>query len=56
MRRATDRGVFILLDSRMPSRLASAFPDGIEIQRIGLAEAVAETEMFLLGDKTAHLA
>ena len=56
VRRATDRGVFILLDSRMPSRLASAFPHGIEIQRIGLAEAVAETEMFLLGDKTAHLA
>ena len=48
VRRATDRGVFVLLDSRMPSRLASAFPDGVEIQRLGLADAVAQTERFLI--------
>ncbi len=54
VRRATDRGVFILLDSRMPSRLASAFPDGVEIQRLGLADAVAQTEKFLLCDQTAR--
>ena len=47
VRRATDRGVFVLLDSRMPSRLAGAFPEGVEIERVGLAEAVAETTRFL---------
>ena len=47
VRRATDRGVFVLLDSRMPSRLAGAFPKGVEIERVGLAEAVAETARFL---------
>ncbi len=52
VRRATDRGVFVLLDSRMPSRLASAFPGGVEIQRLGLAEAVAETEKFLVNERS----
>ena len=40
VRRANDRGVFVLLDPMMPSRLAGAFPDGVELQRVGLAEAV----------------
>ena len=53
VRRATDRGVFVLLDSRMPSRLASAFPEGVEIQRMGLAEAVAETEKFLESEQVS---
>ncbi|MHA1600724.1 MAG: helicase C-terminal domain-containing protein, partial [Alphaproteobacteria bacterium] len=47
VRRGDDRGVFVLLDSRLPSRLASAFPKGVEIQRLGLAEAVASTREFL---------
>jgi len=46
-RRADDRGVFVMLDSRTPSRLLGAFPDGVEVQRVGLAEAVAETRAFL---------
>ena len=33
IRRATDRGVFVLLDPMMPSRLAGAFPTGVEIAR-----------------------
>lgn len=41
VRRDGDRGVFVMLDPMMPSRLAGAFPDGVEIERIGLAEAVA---------------
>ncbi|MHA1536848.1 MAG: ATP-dependent DNA helicase [Alphaproteobacteria bacterium] len=49
VRRATDHGVFVLLDSRLPSRLASAFPEGVEIERLGLAEAVARTKNFLAG-------
>ena len=47
VRRADDRGVFVLLDPMMPSRLAGAFPPGVEIQRMGLAEAVKEVGAFL---------
>ena len=47
VRSETDRGVFVLLDRRTPSRLLSAFPAGVEVRRVGLAEAVAETRAFL---------
>ncbi len=47
VRSATDRGVFVLLDRRTPTRLLSAFPPGVEVRRVGLAEAVAETRTFL---------
>ena len=47
VRRATDSGVFVMLDPMMPSRLAGAFPDGVDIQRVGLAEAVEITRDFL---------
>lgn len=47
IRTATDRGVFVLLDRRMPSRLLSAFPPGVKIQRTGLAEAARLTAAFL---------
>jgi ATP-dependent DNA helicase DinG len=47
VRRADDMGVFVLLDPMMPSRLSGAFPDGVEVQRVGLAEAVRVTADFL---------
>jgi ATP-dependent DNA helicase DinG len=47
IRRADDRGVFVMLDARLPSRLLSAFPLGVTVARVGLAEAVAETVAFL---------
>jgi ATP-dependent DNA helicase DinG len=47
IRRADDHGVFVLLDPMMPSRLKGAFPGGVELKRVGLAEAVAETRGFL---------
>jgi ATP-dependent DNA helicase DinG len=47
IRRADDRGVFVLLDPMMPSRLLGAFPEGVTAERVGLAEAVAETRSFL---------
>jgi len=47
VRSATDRGVFVLLDRRMPSRLLSAFPSSVDVRRVGLAEAVAATRAFL---------
>ncbi len=47
IRASGDRGVFVLLDRRMPSRLLSAFPAGVDVRRVGLAEAARETAMFL---------
>ena len=47
IRRASDRGVFVLLDRQAPSRLMSAFPAGVVVRRVGLAEAVRETGAFL---------
>jgi ATP-dependent DNA helicase DinG len=47
IRRASDRGVFVLLDRGAPTRLMSAFPDGVVVRRVGLAKAVEETRLFL---------
>jgi len=47
IRRADDKGVFVLLDPSMPSRLLGAFPPDVPIRRCGLAEATAETAAFL---------
>ena len=47
IRRAEDRGVFVMLDPALPSRLLGAFPEGVEVARVGLAEAIASTKSFL---------
>jgi ATP-dependent DNA helicase DinG len=47
IRRATDRGVFVLLDPMMPSRLKGAFPPDVPYDRLGLADAVKEVKAFL---------
>ena len=47
VRRAEDRGVFVLLDPRTPSRLLAGLPEGVTPQRLGLAEAVRQTAAFL---------
>jgi len=47
VRRADDRGVFVMLDSRTPSRLLSALPEDVEILRLGLADAIATVSSFL---------
>ncbi len=47
IRRATDRGVFVLLDRQAPTRVLSAFPAGVSVRRVGLAQAVAQTQEFL---------
>jgi ATP-dependent DNA helicase DinG len=47
IRRADDRGVFVMLDRALPTRLAGAFPDGVEVRRLGIRNAVAETRTFL---------
>ncbi len=47
IRRADDRAVFVMLDKALPTRLTTAFPEGVEVQRLGLAEVVRQTEEFL---------
>ncbi|HLJ64775.1 MAG TPA: ATP-dependent DNA helicase, partial [Stellaceae bacterium] len=47
VRRADDRGVFVLLDPLLPSRLTGAFPPGVAVERVGLKEAVAAVGAFL---------
>ncbi|NQW00182.1 MAG: ATP-dependent DNA helicase, partial [Rhodospirillales bacterium] len=47
LRRDGDQGVFVILDKALPTRLTTAFPDGVEIHRVGLAEAIAITRNLL---------
>ncbi|WP_334128007.1 ATP-dependent DNA helicase [Sneathiella sp.] len=47
LRRESDFGVFVMLDSMLPSRLASAFPPEVEIHRLGLRDAIAMTRNFI---------
>ncbi len=47
IRRADDRGVFVLLGPQVPSRLLSAFPKTVPVCRLPLAEIAAETAAFL---------
>lgn len=47
IRREGDAGVFVLLDSALPSRLATAFPEGVAVSRVGLAEAARMVGQFL---------
>ncbi|MBN2752793.1 MAG: ATP-dependent DNA helicase, partial [Rhodospirillaceae bacterium] len=46
IRRADDRGVFVLL-APLPSRLLSAFPDGVVAERMGIKDAIERTRDFL---------
>ena len=47
IRRFDDKGIFVMLDSGLPSRISTAFPEGVEVKRIGIAEAVSLTKEFL---------
>ena len=47
IRRADDRGIFVVLDRAVPSRLLAAFPDGVPIARVPLAHAAEATAHFL---------
>ncbi|MCA0433784.1 MAG: ATP-dependent DNA helicase [Proteobacteria bacterium] len=35
-----DRGCFVILDARLASRFATAFPEGVAIERMGLVDAI----------------
>ena len=47
IRKNNDYGVFVMLDKAMPSRLESAFPKDVDIQRLTLSETISETRNFL---------
>jgi ATP-dependent DNA helicase DinG len=47
IRTSTDRGIFVMLDSAMPSRLLNAFPEGVVIERLGIAEVIQKSREFL---------
>jgi ATP-dependent DNA helicase DinG len=50
IRRGDDRGCFVLLDAAAPTRLFASQPPGVEIQRVGLVEAVEAVRAFLQTD------
>ncbi|MDY6923898.1 MAG: ATP-dependent DNA helicase [Pseudomonadota bacterium] len=47
IRRADDKGVFVMLDAATPTRLFASLPPGAEVQRMGLADAVDQVGAFL---------
>jgi len=50
IRRADDRGVFVLLDRQAPARLLSAFPPAAPLIRCGLADTATAIKTFLTTD------
>ena len=52
IRRGDDKGVFVMLDAATPTRLFASLPPGTEVQRMGLADAVALTRGFLNPEMT----
>lgn len=57
VRKADDRGVFVVLDPRLPTRFTTAFPPGVAVERVGLVEAIEAVEGFLaapLVDRAAN--
>ncbi|MFC3712484.1 ATP-dependent DNA helicase [Sphingoaurantiacus capsulatus] len=51
IRRGTDKGVFVLLGAAVPSRLLAAFPAGVTVERVGLAQAVATVRQLLADER-----
>ena len=51
IRKADDRGVFVMLDSAAPTRLFSGLPEGVVLQRCTLSEALESIARFLHGEE-----
>ncbi len=47
IRKADDKGVFVMLDSAAPTRLFAGLPEGVVLQRCTLTEAIQSIEAFL---------
>jgi ATP-dependent DNA helicase DinG len=43
IRKADDKGVFVMLDAAAPTRLFSSLPEGVRLERVGLVEAIEAT-------------
>jgi ATP-dependent DNA helicase DinG len=56
IRRAGDRGSFVVLDSRLASRFATAFPPGVTVARMGLVEAIDRVRAAAQLDKAPPIA
>lgn len=50
IRRADDKGVFVMMDPMLPSRLQNAFPEDVEVIKCGLQEAAQGIKTLLSGD------
>ena len=50
IRRKEDRGMFVLLSAATPSRLLTAFPPGVSIRRVTIAEAIERVRSCLSTD------
>ncbi len=46
IRKSDDKGVFVMLDSMLPSRLYGAFPESTDIIKTGLSDAISEIKGF----------
>lgn len=46
VRTKTDHGIFVMLDAATPSRLLNAFPRGVSVQRLGIADIIRQCEEF----------
>ena len=47
IRRADDRGMFVMLDAAAPTRLFSGLPEGVTVERLCLVDAIEATAAFL---------
>ncbi|MET0271864.1 MAG: ATP-dependent DNA helicase [Phenylobacterium sp.] len=54
IRRADDKGCFIMLDAAAPTRLFSGLPEGVDLQRVGLVEAIEGVQAFLGASETSN--
>jgi ATP-dependent DNA helicase DinG len=50
IRRASDRGVFVMLDAAAPTRLFASLPEGVTLQRVELVEAIDRVREHLTSD------
>ncbi len=48
IRSDSDRGCFVILDPRLASRFATAFPPGVKVERMGLVEAIEQVKQFTI--------
>ncbi len=54
IRRADDKGKFVLLSAALPSRLLSAFPEGVAVRRVTLDEAVEAVRRLPSATQAVH--